>query len=184
MNLSDIGSTVAKYAPLLGMALSSPIGAVAAIGKVVADAFGADPKDAQQVISKINGDPDAQIKLLQIQQQYDIQCKQILQQTYQAELTHDQEMYKTEVNDRDSARKRAEAVKDWTPTVLAYLITGCFFAYVFKITNNGDISSTEQNVLIILSNIFIMVVSYYFGSSVSSRKKDDSISNMTKQIKG
>lgn len=56
MSWSDVGDAVKEYAPMVGIALSSPMGAAVAVGQLVANIFGtkADPQD---VLNYINTDP-------------------------------------------------------------------------------------------------------------------------------
>lgn len=188
MNLSDIGAFAAKYAPLLGEALSSPVGAVAAIGSVVASAFGGNTQDPQDLLKKMQGDPEAQAKLLAIENDYKIQCQQIIQQGISQRLDYEKSMYETEVADRNSARQanNANGKRDIMPEILSILIVLGFYAAIFAVFQVHD-DSVDKDILYMMLGIlgsgFTAVLNYYLGSSSSSRRKDESISNMTKQIK-
>jgi hypothetical protein len=90
------------------------------------------------------------------------------------------EELKTDMADRDSARKREMEVKDNTNRILAYIITFGFFALIFLLaTKYVDITGEDKELLYILIGAlaakFSDVFAYYFGSSSSSRKKDDLI---------
>ncbi len=61
---SAIANVVKDVAPLLGTALGGPIGGIAA--SLVASAFGGSSSDLDGLLSKIQTDPDAQVKLRQI----------------------------------------------------------------------------------------------------------------------
>lgn len=61
----DLGHTVAKAAPMLGGAIGGPGGA--AIGQLVASAFGVDADDPQAVKQAIEHDPEAAAKLREIE---------------------------------------------------------------------------------------------------------------------
>jgi len=63
--LKDLAKTVAKYAPLLGSLLPVPGGA--AIGAVVASAFNGDADKPDELINLVNADPNAAIKLREIE---------------------------------------------------------------------------------------------------------------------
>ena len=65
MSLEALGSLIAKSAPLLGGVLAGPAGA--AIGSVIAAKFGGNINDTSDLINRIEGDPNAKIKLLDIQ---------------------------------------------------------------------------------------------------------------------
>jgi hypothetical protein len=81
-------------------------------------------------------------------------------------------------NDRDSARKREEVVKDHTPTVLAYLLTVGFFG-TLSFMMLGEIPATGHDVLLImigsLGTAWTGMIAYYYGSSAGSKAKDDVI---------
>lgn len=76
--LEDIGHEVAKYAPLIGAALPIPGGE--AIGAIVAAKFGAKPGDPADLLAKIQTDPQAAIKLKEIEANHDVALQQVLMQ--------------------------------------------------------------------------------------------------------
>ncbi len=124
MDWKDIGrSLVSQGAPLLGGLLGGPAGAVA--GKLVAGLFGADPENPEEVMNAIQGDPNAMVKLRELENNH----KEKLQEL-QLEET------KAFLSDIDSARKREAAVvaatggKDINLYVLSYIVVGAFFLLV------------------------------------------------------
>jgi hypothetical protein len=98
MSLADLSKTVAKYAPLLGAVLPIPGGAV--LGKVIADVFGGDVKNTEDLVKRIEGDPDAAIKIKTIESNERIEIEKLIVLKHQVEIEN-------EVKDRDSARKFA-----------------------------------------------------------------------------
>ena len=87
------------------------------------------------------------------------------------------------LKDKDSARQREVGVKDKTPAILAFFITSGFFG-ILAFMLKYDIPATNKTELdLILGSLgtaWIAVVSYYFGSSVGSRAKDDTIGNLSR----
>ena len=81
------------------------------------------------------------------------------------------------VADRDSARSREVKTKDWTPKVLAGLITIGYFGALFYMLRNGlPQHGGSEAMLVMLGTLGTAwggVVAYYFGSSAGSRAKDD-----------
>jgi hypothetical protein len=94
-------------------------------GKLVAGLFGADPENPEEVMNAIQGDPNAMVKLRELENTH----KQKLQEL-QLEET------KAFLSDVDSARKREAAVvaatggKDINLYVLSYIVVGAFFLLV------------------------------------------------------
>lgn len=64
MSWSDVGNKVVQFAPLLGTALGGPGGA--AIGALVAKAFGSDATP-ESVLAAVESDPNAAVKLAQVE---------------------------------------------------------------------------------------------------------------------
>jgi len=191
MNLSDIGNFIAKYAPTLGMALTSPAGAAVAIANVVADAFSGSVDSPKELIKKMQADPDMQAKLLQLQQDYDIKCKQIIADMQSEQLIHDEELYKADVQDRDSARKansgnQENNKRDFMPPIIAVLVVIGFYAAIaaIMIVNSNEADRDILYMMLgVLGTAFISIINYYFGSSAGSRDKTISLANMTRELK-
>lgn len=94
---------------------------------------------------------------------------------------HELEMLKENDANTADARAREIAVKDKTPMVLAYTITGGFFGLlaimIFHILPNAN--QTLLNVMVgSLGTAWIGIVNYYFGSSQGSAKKSETIEKM------
>jgi len=73
-----------------------------------------------------------------------------------------------EVQDRDSARKREMEVKDYTPSVLVFVITALLAVDLWYFNTHpphADIQTLVQDVTTALRDGWIMAIAYYFGSS-------------------
>jgi hypothetical protein len=148
--LNSIRELVSKSAPLIGAVLGSPL---ASIGiSLLSNFFGVDSQDTQEILNKINSTPDIDSKLKEIEYQH----RQVLLQ-----IASDN--YKTEVDDRKSAREREISLHDKVPTILSigFLIVYSFiqFYVIYNPGSDDDIISAR------LQDILVMIVSYYFGSS-------------------
>ncbi len=158
MSLENLAKVVSKVAPILGAALSSTV-VGAPVGMIISGLgalFGAtnDPAD---IIEKINNDPDSNLKLRQY------------------ELQHEETLYTTVTNDRINARERESNIvkstgkRDLVLDVIALFMIFGFFAIMLLLTFT-KIDPTVHDVLYLLvgqlSGSFVLVMSYYFGSSV------------------
>jgi hypothetical protein len=87
--------------------------------------------------------------------------------------------------DRDSARNREVAAKDWTPRILAGLITAGYFGALFYMLQNGLPQHGGSEALLImlgtLGTAWGGVVAYYFGSSAGSKEKTDAMNRMARR---
>jgi hypothetical protein len=169
MDLADIGKTVAKYAPYLGKVLPIPGGEL--LGQLVAEAFDGDLKKQDDLISKIEQDPQAEYKLIDMQNKYAIEI---------AELAIKQ--LEIENQERDSARQRESDVTkstgkcDPTPANLAYLLTiGVFVSLYYLFTHSVPVENKEivNTIIGILVTVWVAAMAYYHGSSAGSRLKDE-----------
>lgn len=84
--------------------------------------------------------------------------------------------------DRDSAREREIKTGDsWTPRGLAVLVVGGWMAVQWFLLNNVIDETMKEliaRVLGTLDGALMLVLSYFFGSSSSSRQKDDIIGKL------
>lgn len=183
MNLGAVGKIVAKAAPLLGGALAGPAGA--AIGSIVAAKFGGDIIDPQDLIARIDADPQAQVKLLEIQSNNEVELQRIYMVMAENQLKYDYLNIESEYKDRDSARQKEAALaqagkRDNTPAILAYVLTlGVFASLYYLFTHEVPNDNKELIVSIIsaLATVWIGAMAYYHGSSSGSRSKDNLLLN-------
>ena len=86
--------------------------------------------------------------------------------------------------DRDSARKREETVKDWTPAMLAWLVVGLTVAGEGLMMFYGTPKTVDPivlgRVLGTWDSALMLVLGYYFGSSAGSAAKTDAINAQMK----
>lgn len=183
LSLNALGKFVAKAAPLLGGALAGPAGA--AIGSIVAAKFGGDINDPQDLITRIEADPQAQLKLLEIQSNNEVELQRLYVVMAENNLKYAYLEKESEYKDRDSARQREAALaqagkRDVTPAVLAYVLTvGVFAALYYLFTHVVPAENKELIVGIVsaLSTVWVGAMAYYHGSSAGSRSKDSLLLN-------
>jgi hypothetical protein len=155
----SLSSIVSKYAPLLGSVVSSinPLAGIAV--NLIAQAFGADPKNTDDIIAKINADPEAAMKLKQL------------------EFQHEEILQKTSTEDRMNARAREEAVMqltgkpDYVLDAIAFMVIIGYF-FMCGVVAFTKMDNTDHDILYMLIGQltagFMMVLSFFFGASNKS----------------
>lgn len=170
----DWKAAIGTVAPALAGIFGTPVAGVA-VG-ALCKAFGLEPspenaaKIAQQAADgTLSGADWAKIKAAEIDAKLQLQ---------KMDLDYSLAEDKIVAGDRDSARNREIQVKDWTPRLLAYGVTVGFFGMLYWMMRH-DVPVPNKDMLNILlgalGSAWIQVVSYYFGSSAGSAKKDDTI---------
>lgn len=174
----DLGDGVAAIAPTIASAFGGPLAglAVTTLEKALGFAPGAsrtdDPKGFEAKLQGALATPEQVLAL----RQADLAFKQFC-------LDNELQLVRADNADRDSARRRQVELHDYTPTVLAMLVTLGFFGLLCLLAfheapvGNRDI----LNIMVgSLGAAWVAVVSYYFGSSAGSRVKDGSIAALAK----
>lgn len=162
MDWKEIGRTAASVgAPLLGGALFGPAGA--AVGSIIAGKFGVSPDSTpDQVLTAIKGDPDAALKLREIET---------------AHIEHLQELenerLRIETADVQSARNVHQ--HHWMPSAITMVmcamfgaIVGALFIWVIPGENKDIVVYMAGQV----SGILTSCVTYWVGSTRVSANKD------------
>jgi hypothetical protein len=165
MNWSDIGKNIIKAAPLLGSALMGPTGGV--VGTLIASQFGAERNNPEDVMQKINADPNAVLKLKELE---------LTNQQKLAEIALEE--HKATLQDIASARAREVQLaqsgnRDWMPSILALIVTSGFFITFFIIFFTQSDSGDKEVLNVMSGNLgagLISVLGYYFGSSNKEKK--------------
>jgi len=148
----SVTNLIKEASPILGAAVSAsnPLAGVAI--SLISHAFGANKDDPQDLLDKINGDPDFRIKLKKIE----LEHKSILAQA-------NAENYKTEVEDRKSARTLQINTNSFIPTFLAI---GYFFSYsLLQFYCLMHPAQTNDIICARLHDGFMIVLAYFFGSN-------------------
>ncbi len=166
-NWKDVVGTVA---PGLASAVGGPLAglAVGMIGKV----FGLDSATTEQVAQAVSGATSADLlKLKEAELDFQKQMREL-----------DVDLERIAASDRDSARVREAAVKDKTPQTLAFLIVGGYMLVQWFILTHvipTEMRDLVMRMLGVLDAALGMVLSYFFGSSSSSRTKDETIKSLS-----
>jgi len=89
MDWGELGRTIAKAAPLLGGLVGGPAGS--AIGGLIAAAVGADDESPQAIAAAIERDPEAALKLRELETRHREALEQMALERARAELTAETE---------------------------------------------------------------------------------------------
>lgn len=171
-------AVLSSLAPEIGLAIGGPFGGLAgaalarALG-VPAPKPGADGLDSAAEAAIAGASPETLLEIRKANDDFLVSMKQL-------NITEEQLAYADTAN----ARAREVAVKDWTPRILAYgvvlataLIEG--YAMLHGLPAKVDMVIAGR-VLGTLDSASLLVLTYYFGTSVGSRAKDDTISSLAK----
>lgn len=171
----DWKNVVGKLAPMLGAALTGPLGG-AAIG-VIADALGLNEKSEDAIKAALSGTtPEQLLALKKADQDFAARMEELGLKRDELSFGFDKDQLVIAAGDRDSARKREMAVGDKTARNLAYMITAGFFG-VLATLMFADVSSANESILYVmlgsLGASWTGVIAYYFGSTAGSAKKTE-----------
>ena len=109
-----------------------------------------------------------------------------------AEMAHDESMFKTEVDDRRSAREREASIatsdaaptlnKVITPLLAIGVLVSTVLLFGGVVFGSGTIDPTRKDIAVFvlgqLAGICTMVIAYYFGSSSGSTAKNHVIEEL------
>ncbi len=169
MEWKDIAGTVAKAAPMLGTLLGGPAGG--AVGSLISAALGT--KGPDDTAAMLAGDPDALVKLREVEAENAAQLRALAVQAEANRLAADTEALRIAADDRKDARKMPPSR---IPGTLAIGITVGFFG-ILGVMLAGVWRPNDNNALLILlgalGTSWGAVVNYYFGSSAGSARKDE-----------
>lgn len=174
MDLSNLGKTVAKFAPLLGSILPIPGGAM--IGELIAHEFGGNANNPDDLTARIVADPNAEVKLAEIQANCKVQLQQIAMQNAQNELAAQTAEIESDRLDRADARKNNN--RSYMPEMVTFIIIVGFFGCFYMLLELNPTARDQQVLFMMLGTIstaFGGAVTYWLGSSAGSRNKDQAI---------
>lgn len=116
-----LGRQVADYAPLLGQVLGGPLGG--GIGEVVAATLGT-AADPEAIVAKLRQDPEAHLKIIEIESNQKVELQRILMQRESNRLALETVELQEQSKQLDTVNQtmRQEAISDkwwqsgWRPT--------------------------------------------------------------------
>jgi hypothetical protein len=167
MNLAkDALHVLQTVAPTIARATLGPFGGLAATA--LSAILGTPPTDDQATSAAlVAATPDQLSSIKKAEQDFQVQMSTL-------GIQDDKLIY----DDIANARAREVALKDGTPAILAYAITIGFFGVLGVMLWNGKPAVGGDALLVMLGSLgtaWAGVVSFYFGSSLGSAKKDSAL---------
>lgn len=177
MSKPDWKKIVGTVAPVLATALGGPLAGVA-VRTIATQVLGKPDAPEDEVAAAVLGaDPQLLIQLRQV----DLEFKKSLSDA-------GVKLEEIAAQDRANARQREVATGDlWTPRVLAGIVVGGFLFMVYFVLA-GYVKELRDPMVAGMVGTLIgytsakadQVISYYFGSSASSKAKDDTLATIAK----
>lgn len=171
MDWKQVGNTaISVGAPLLGGALFGPAGA--AVGSIIAGKFGVSPESTpEQVMAAITGDPDAALKLRQIE-------------TTHVERLQELENEKLRIETVDVQSARNVHKDSWVPWALTFTLVAMVSGIVAALLWVAIPEDNKEVVYLVVGQLigaFSTAIAYWLGSSKSSASKDAHIAGIIKR---
>lgn len=169
--MESILNLVRTVAPSLASAVGGPLAGMAV--RTISDALLGKPDGTETELAEAaaKATPEQLLALKKAEQDFAVKMREL-----------DIDLERIANADRDSARNREVKTKDWTPRVLAALITVGYFGALFYMLRNGlPQHGGSEAMLVMLGTLGTAwggVVAYYFGSSAGSKAKDEAMSRM------
>jgi hypothetical protein len=174
MTTFDWKGTIGKVAPWIATALGGPAAGLAIDAVCKAAGLAPSLENAQKAAELAAAGSLTGEQFLALRQSEDAFKVRMTELGYKQVTDLEDIAFK----DRDSARQREVQLKDLTPRVLAYGVTLGFFGllgYMLKY----DVPPANKDILNImlgaLGGAWVSIIGYYFGSSASSKAKDETI---------
>lgn len=168
MNWTDAAKTIGKIAPGIGAAVGGPAGS--AVGGLIATALGVD--STPEAVAQAASDPDAAIKLRQIEQEHE---REILSLTLQAETARLSEINKTM---RAETETDDAFVRRWRPT-FGYMVALSWalqsIAIGWTIVAAPDHAGNVAQSITALTPMWAVALAV-LGVNVHNRSKDKQVS--------
>lgn len=177
MNWSDIGNIVGKAAPIVGTLLGGPAGA--AVGALVADVLGV-PGDPGSVNAALAGNPDALVRIQELQVNAKVQLQQLAVTAESNRLQAEAAQYTAEAADRDSARQlAAKQPNDFVrPTLTMIMLFGSLFVVVAIMLGWANEAITDPTAALTVGTVLGLwlgmtkeVMGFWFGMTKESQKQ-------------
>jgi len=165
---------VRTVAPSIASAVGGPLAGMAT--RAISEALLGKPDGTEQELENAvaSATPEQLLALKKAEQEFAVKMR---------ELDIDLERISNE--DRDSARNREVSLRDWTPRVLAGLITVGYFGVLFWMLRFGLPNTGSSEALLVmlgaLGTAWGGVVAYYFGSSAGSKEKTEAMNRMVRK---
>ena len=162
MDWKQVGNAVISVgAPLLGGALFGPAGAT--VGSIIAGKFGVSPDATpDQVLTAINGDPDAALKLREIE-------------TTHVERLQELENERLRIETADVQSARSVHQHHWMPSAITMVMCAMFGAIIGALFI-WAIPGENKDIVVYMagqvSGILTSCVTYWVGSTRASANKD------------
>lgn len=177
MSKVDWKQIIGAVAPSLATALGGPLAGVAV--KAIATQMLGKPDASEEEVETavLTADPKSLIELRRIDGEFK---KAMSDAGIQLE--------RIAADDRASARQREVSTHDiWTPRVLAAVVLVGFLYCIYAVLNGKVVGLADPLVAGMVGTLIgyasakaDQVVSYYFGSSASSKAKDKTLSDIAK----
>jgi len=170
--MDAILNLVRTVAPSLASAVGGPLAGMAV--RTISEALLGKPDGTEDELAQAaaKATPEQLLTLKKAEQDFAVKMREL-----------DIDLERIANADRDSARNREVKTRDWTPRLLAGLITAGYFGALFYMLRNGlPQHGGSEAMLVMLGTLGTAwggVVAYYFGSSAGSKAKDETMSRMS-----
>lgn len=184
MNLSDLG----KYLPAIATALVNPVAGVAQLAaQFLGPKIGAADNSVEFVTQKLAGmSPDEIVKLKEL----DIQLQTHLADNGIKLAELDEKRAEVELQDVDSARKRDTELtkvtgkRNWNAISMYILAVGVVGVLSYLVITNPNIHDFAKGIITLVLGRFLgyidSIYQFEFGTTRTSRTKDDTIQALSK----
>jgi hypothetical protein len=126
--------------------------------------------DAETINSVVSRATPEQLQAIRLaDQQFELKMKEL-------GYDHIEKLEQLAVADRKSAREREIAIKDWTPKVLAMVVTIGYFGVLAYMLQHGVPKEGGEALLVMLGALgggWGSMLAYYYGSSSGSAAKNE-----------
>jgi hypothetical protein len=151
---------VGAVAPTLGTALGGPMGGMAA--NMISEVLGVPntPKAIEKGLAEAT--PEQMLELKKAEQAFEVQMKEL-----------EVDVFKLETQDKQNARSMFS--KDWTARIIGIAVIGGFLGYIFLVTLQPPEQNSEALINLVLGylgGLASAIISFYFGASNTSDKKE------------